>query len=279
MAKSRHFEISIPEPCGVPWESMSHVDELKRHCSSCDRVITDFSKMSDEELILMFRYSNGKLCGRFDKSQLDRPLRMLPEKTTPAGWWRTLLLLPLTLFAKPSKAQQLHETMHTKLQEPPDTVLVDQTPGDSNAVAAQSDSAQEKQPPMSVTFSDSLITFKDWPQIEYVVGIPPMDLRWDARIEPITFIWTIAPPYTICISDPVPPPSPPDPPTGPGRFFYSITDSTVFTRRKRKAGAVQLETAVASNENEQPEQKPAPVSPALSSDEVTLSWWRRKFCV
>lgn len=236
--------------------------------------------MTDEELILMFRYSNGKLCGRFAKSQLDRPLRMLPEKTTPAGWWRTLLLLPLTLFAKPSTAQQLHETMHTKLQEPPDTVLVDQTPGDSNAVAAQSDSAQEQHPLVSVAFSDSLITFKDWPQIEYVVGIPPMvDWSRDFKVELFTILTYPWQPYTICISDPVPPPSPPEPPTGPGRFFYSIADSTVFTRRKRKADAVQLDTAVASNDKEQPEQKPAPVSPALSSDEVTLSWWRRKFRV
>lgn len=237
--------------------------------------------MTDDELILMFRYSNGKLCGRFAKFQLDRPLRRLPEKTTPARWWRTLLLLPLTFFAKPSKAQNLHETMHTSQQEASDTVLVEQMPVDSNAVAAQSDSAQEQQPLVSVTFSDSLIVFKDWPEIEYVVGIPPMvDWSRDFKVESFTILTYPWQPYTICISDPVPPPSPPDPPTGPGRFFYSITDSTVFTRRKRKANAVQLENAVASDDKkEQPEQQQRPLSPALSADEVTLPWWRRKFRV
>lgn len=235
--------------------------------------------MTDEELILMFRYSNGKLCGRFAKSQLDRPLRMLPEKTTPAGWWRTLLLLPLTLFAKPSTAQNLHEMMHTALQEANDTELVEQMPVDSNAVAVQSDSAQEQQPMVAVTFPDSLITFKDWPQIEYVVGIPPM-VDWSRQIyvEPMP-VWYIIPHY-----DPAPesftPVEQPSRSVLLASLFYSITDSTVFTRRKRKANAVQLENAVASDDKkEQPEQQQRPVSPALSADEVTLPWWRRKFRV
>lgn len=84
---------------------MTPVDKERKHCSSCDRVITDFSKMSDDELMLFFTHSNGKICGRFARHQLDRPMPLLPKKTQPAKWWRTLLLLPLTLFGKSARAQ------------------------------------------------------------------------------------------------------------------------------------------------------------------------------
>ena len=131
---------------------------------------------------------------------------------------------------------------------------------------------------MPVAAPDSLIPFAGWPPIEYVVGIPPLDLRWDTKIRPVTIMWTIpVPPFTICVTaDPAPLPAPP--PTGPGPQFYSIADSTAFTRRKRKAAAVQLDKALASShEKERPEQQPEPVSPALPSDETFLSVWRRKF--
>lgn len=68
--------ISIPEPCSVPWSGMTPVSEMERHCASCDKVITDFSMMSDAQIGRTLVANGGRLCGRFRRDQLDRPLRL-----------------------------------------------------------------------------------------------------------------------------------------------------------------------------------------------------------
>jgi hypothetical protein len=68
------LRIEIPEPCNILWNSMTEVANGKRHCGSCDKVLTDFTQWSDEQLINYFTQNNGKLCGQFSKSQLDRAI-------------------------------------------------------------------------------------------------------------------------------------------------------------------------------------------------------------
>ncbi len=105
MTRPTHLQIAIPQPCHVPWDGMSPVDNERRHCSSCDKVITNFSAMSDDELMLYFKHSRQNLCGVFSNEQLNRRIKLLPEKTRKAGWWRVLALLSLSLFSKSAKAQ------------------------------------------------------------------------------------------------------------------------------------------------------------------------------
>lgn len=71
MLKSR-VQIQIPNPCGENWDAMTVV-EKGRFCGSCARVLTDFSKMSDKEIINHLS-KNGKVCGRFRNDQLNRQL-------------------------------------------------------------------------------------------------------------------------------------------------------------------------------------------------------------
>lgn len=97
------IRISIPEPCNVPWESMSPLDAEKRYCSSCERVITDFSKMSDAELLAYFQKSQ-KVCGRLTEDQLNRNLFSVPAKEL--GKWKPLLLLSSLLLGLPAFAQR-----------------------------------------------------------------------------------------------------------------------------------------------------------------------------
>lgn len=105
MARQSHIQITIPDPCAVPWNGMTPVDDDRRHCSSCNKVVTDFSRMSDDELMLYMRHSSGKMCGRFSVEQINRPFQLLPENSTKAKWWRTLFLFPLLIFGKSGKAQ------------------------------------------------------------------------------------------------------------------------------------------------------------------------------
>ena len=98
----KQLRLSIPEPCKVGWHTMTPVDDNRRHCSSCDRVLTDFSKMSDAELVAFFQ-KGEKLCGRFSTAQLNRSL--IPRER-PAQNWKLALLLPSLLFGIKAVAQQ-----------------------------------------------------------------------------------------------------------------------------------------------------------------------------
>ena len=119
--------ITIPEPCGEKWSEMKKVDSCSRRCAACDRVLTDFVYMSDDELMLFFKQAQarlndevgqGKICGRFRSDQLNRPLNPLPYKTTKANWWKAALLLPFTLFSKSGSSQQLSSDSTPTVQVP-----------------------------------------------------------------------------------------------------------------------------------------------------------------
>jgi hypothetical protein len=63
------LEFSCPES----WNAMSP-QEGGRYCSSCEKVITDFSKMSTEEIIRQMNPGKGeKSCGSFKAYQLQEP--------------------------------------------------------------------------------------------------------------------------------------------------------------------------------------------------------------
>lgn len=85
----KQLSISIPDPCSVPWESMTLVENTNRYCASCEKVIIDFTQMSDAELLTYFN-KNTKHCGRFAEHQLNR--QIIPVTVHWAKWKRTLLL-------------------------------------------------------------------------------------------------------------------------------------------------------------------------------------------
>lgn len=115
--------ITIPEPCSETWSEMRVVDDCHRHCAACDRTLTDFAQMSDDELLIFFKHAQGKICGRFRQDQLNRPLTPLPEQTSHANWWKAAALLPLALFSKNGSAQQLSPDTTLTEQEAPGITL------------------------------------------------------------------------------------------------------------------------------------------------------------
>ena len=68
------LSVSIPEPCHEDWNAMTPVEFNQRHCRACDRVLTDFSNMTDVRIGSHLRRHEDKLCGRFRAGQLDRRL-------------------------------------------------------------------------------------------------------------------------------------------------------------------------------------------------------------
>lgn len=90
-----HF--SVPKPCHENWNAMTPAEQ-GRFCSVCSKNVTDFTQMSNEEIVVYLRKnsSNG-VCGRFRNDQLQQkiainiPNRVLYSQTK----FRNIFLLAL----------------------------------------------------------------------------------------------------------------------------------------------------------------------------------------
>lgn len=153
------FTISIPEPCSESWNAMHVVDTVHRHCDSCAKNVVDFSKMSDDEVLLFFRNSTGNICGRFRKEQLERTYTPIPRVTRPALWWKAAVLLPLTLLGKNATAQTDSVAPPDSLQVMNDTLTPLPEMVNDSAVAVV-DSAAGQDSSIVVVTGDSILNTK-----------------------------------------------------------------------------------------------------------------------
>ena len=78
MAK-KYLQIQIPTSCSEDFSKMTPA-EKGHFCNNCEKVVIDFSKMSDQEIANFYKKNGGKLCGRFHHSQLNRDIRLTPPK-------------------------------------------------------------------------------------------------------------------------------------------------------------------------------------------------------
>lgn len=97
-------KITIPNPCSESWSDMDSQNN-GRYCDSCSTVVRDFSKMSDTQLYYILQQSQGKICGRMNKSQLNRPL-VEPAIQKSPDLLAVVLGLTLLMSVYPSYAQE-----------------------------------------------------------------------------------------------------------------------------------------------------------------------------
>ncbi len=93
----KKIQLNVPDPCHENWFSMTPA-EKGRYCNSCQKVVIDFSVMTDTEIIQYFQKDRGNTCGNFTVGQLGRDIR---EPATPARkqYWGMLLSVLVTFFA------------------------------------------------------------------------------------------------------------------------------------------------------------------------------------
>ncbi|GAA3938415.1 carboxypeptidase-like regulatory domain-containing protein [Hymenobacter algoricola] len=88
--------LQIPSPCAEPWQAMTP-QGAGRHCASCQKVVIDFARKSDAEILaILSKSASGTTCGRFTATQLNRTLRQ-PE-VGRAGWWSTAVAATVALL-------------------------------------------------------------------------------------------------------------------------------------------------------------------------------------
>ena len=78
-------QLSIPAPCSEKWSDMTPVRPDCRFCAACERQIVDFTVKTDEEILEHLKKNNGKICGRFRREQLNRPIRAVKSNARRGG--------------------------------------------------------------------------------------------------------------------------------------------------------------------------------------------------
>jgi hypothetical protein len=111
MSKAKAFKISIPEPCNEGWSNMSPRKE-GRFCSSCEKTVVDFTKMTDNEIVKMITKSKQeevKICGHFRKAQVNRRMmESVPYKSRPSGFMIAAALLTGLSFLSCQAQEEEH---------------------------------------------------------------------------------------------------------------------------------------------------------------------------
>lgn len=119
--------ITIPKPCSQDWNTMSP-QEQGRFCSSCEKMVVDFTNKTPLQIKETLMQSTGKVCGRFKKSDLGRPLEeepvirpvWVPVRTSwiKSKWTRAAAVFFAFFVGKKSNAQMLGQVV---LKLPDDT--------------------------------------------------------------------------------------------------------------------------------------------------------------
>lgn len=102
----RTLTIQIPQPCHERWADMQPT-ERGRFCANCQKVVVDYTALSDQELVRLLSKPLSTNCGRFRNEQLNRPL--FPAQPAMAAWRRWAGLLTMSLFGWQTARAQLNQ--------------------------------------------------------------------------------------------------------------------------------------------------------------------------
>lgn len=101
MKKQPSIRINIPTPCNEGWNNMTP-NERGRYCGSCQKTVVDFTNYTDEELLLFFTEHKGqKLCGHFNKYQLNREINLPHQPHSTLYKWIVAAGLAMMIVAAP----------------------------------------------------------------------------------------------------------------------------------------------------------------------------------
>lgn len=122
--------ISIPQPCHENWNKMTPVEQ-GRHCIQCNKTVTDFTAMTNNEIVSYF-LGHGNVCGRFDSNQLTGLNSYLAVQDKPGFSWKkfTIAAAVTSLFATTNANAQrtlgkvrISQTVNPVKKAPADTTF------------------------------------------------------------------------------------------------------------------------------------------------------------
>lgn len=72
--------IQLPKPCSSKWDEMN-AHQQGKFCDSCQKAVIDLTTKSDQEILRLYKLNNGKMCGRVNSNQLNRPMDVREEQS------------------------------------------------------------------------------------------------------------------------------------------------------------------------------------------------------
>lgn len=91
-------QINIPNPCSENWDHMLPA-ERGRFCNACEKVVTDFTGMTDKEIIRFFKqHKQEHICGRYLSTQVNRPIAYKEQIFSRLGKWPIKRIAAIFLF-------------------------------------------------------------------------------------------------------------------------------------------------------------------------------------
>jgi hypothetical protein len=121
----KNISLSIASPCSEKWNDFTPASG-GRFCGSCEKIVVDFTKMSDAEIFAFFSAKPAHTCGRLRPDQLKvysnaAVLKINPGLTLLKAGLVSLLLL---MMSKPASAQMPSVKANTEVVQHPDTTAV-----------------------------------------------------------------------------------------------------------------------------------------------------------
>src|SRR5688572_26847745 len=101
---SRTIQFQIPEPCHEDWQKMTPAEQGK-FCMACQKTVTDFSSMTNEEILMHISKASGNVCGRFMPDQLNRRVSTENKKNTLSAKYSWNMLLAALLLSSETISQ------------------------------------------------------------------------------------------------------------------------------------------------------------------------------
>ena len=125
------YHLSLQFNCSENWAQMSP-QEQGRYCQQCQKVVTDFTHMSDEELLRVLSSPRQQpICGRFNHNQINKTYIPSGRPVTSSHPLLRSVLASLFILHLPSYAQtpstnnnQLYTKTKTLHPNSPDSVSI-----------------------------------------------------------------------------------------------------------------------------------------------------------
>lgn len=115
--KRSNYLLKIEDSCSESWAAMSPTDS-GRFCTACAKNVTDFTNLSDDNILAIIKKSSGNLCGRMEENQMNRFLVNKTEPSNKARFFRFVAGLFL-LSAAEGKAQEMIMREPMAMVKPP----------------------------------------------------------------------------------------------------------------------------------------------------------------
>jgi hypothetical protein len=127
--KKQPIQIHLTNPCQQDWADMQP-DAVGRHCAHCQKTVVDFTAFTDAALYNYFEKHTEGGCGRFLKTQLQRPINIPYQPNSRLYRIAIAAGLILLLSEVPAQAKSNPPLIENYIASFPDDSLPQTAPGE-----------------------------------------------------------------------------------------------------------------------------------------------------